>query len=132
MKRKKFIQYWSVPTLLFLVACFQIYQVEFEEKSRWKGGGFGMYTTIHSFNDEIWIDDEFVSTENLPKKDSLHLHILKSKYKFHPTKTHLKNLIDWLDIEKDSVKIQIFKPEFDLENSVYTKRLRYETTYRQN
>ncbi|WP_127844499.1 hypothetical protein [Psychroflexus aestuariivivens] len=132
MKRKKFIQYWSVPTLLFLVACFQIYQVEFEEKSRWKGGGFGMYTTIHPFNDEIWIDDEFVSTKNLSKRDSLELQILTLKVKVHPSKHQIKNLVNWLDIEKDSVKIQIFKPQFDLENSVYTKTLRYETTYKQD
>lgn len=132
MKRKNFIQYWSVPCLLVVVACFQIYQVEFEEKSRWKGGGFGMYTTIHPFNDEIWIDGEFVSTKNLPKQDSLRLHILISKVKIHPTKHQIKNLVNWLDIEKDSVKIQIFKPKFELENSVYTKTLRYETIYRQN
>ncbi len=120
-----------MPSLLLAVACFQIYQVKFENKSQWKGGGFGMYSTIYPFVDEIWINDEFISTKGLPKKDSLKLKLLTYKIKVHPTQKHIQNLLEELNLNKDSVKVQIFKPEFDLDKSVFTKTLRYETTYRQ-
>jgi hypothetical protein len=132
LKLKKYIQYWSIPSLLFIVACFQLYQAEFEHKTRWKGGGFGMYSTIYPFIDEIWVNDKFITYEGLPKKDSLKIKLLTYKVKVHPTKHHIKNLLDALELDEDSVKVQIFKPEFDLEKSIYTKTLRYETTFRQD
>lgn len=36
---------WSVPGLMIVVLCFQLYFVSFHNLSRWKGGGMGMFST---------------------------------------------------------------------------------------
>jgi hypothetical protein len=40
--------YLAVPLLLGIIACWQIYRVHFQHLSPWKGGGFGMFSTVDS------------------------------------------------------------------------------------
>ena len=46
-KRDNFLV-WFVPGLLCVVAAAQLYFVNNHALSRWKGGGFGMFTTVDS------------------------------------------------------------------------------------
>ena len=39
---------WAVPILLCVVACLQIYLAMTKSLSPWKGGGFGMFSTVDS------------------------------------------------------------------------------------
>lgn len=40
--------YLAVPLLLGMIACWQIYRAHFQHLSPWKGGGFGMFSTVDS------------------------------------------------------------------------------------
>ena len=50
-KKSRAINWISVmgaPLVLILIACLQIYLTQTQELSRWKGGGFGMFSTLDS------------------------------------------------------------------------------------
>ena len=47
MSFKKFLVYMIPSFVLLGVALNQVYQVQKNHLSRWKGGGFGMYTDLH-------------------------------------------------------------------------------------
>lgn len=70
--KNKFFAFFSLPLLVLIVACIQIYNTETTNLSRWKGGGFGMYTNINEvyniivINDSVFSDKYFAtSDENL-------------------------------------------------------------------
>jgi len=56
--QKKYLERSARFILIFLpllVAAFQIYFSNFYRLTRWKGGGFGMYTSMHSNLRSLWI-----------------------------------------------------------------------------
>ena len=48
-------QRWLVPLLLVAVASVQLARVSFGGQSRWRGGGFGMYSEFHPNKNQIWL-----------------------------------------------------------------------------
>ena len=48
-------QRWLVPLLLVAVASVQLARVSFGGQSRWRGGGFGMYSEFHPSKNQIWL-----------------------------------------------------------------------------
>lgn len=46
---------WLVPVLLFAVASTQLGRVFFSGQSRWRGGGFGMYSEFHPNLTQVWL-----------------------------------------------------------------------------
>jgi len=43
-----------VPVVMTLVATYNLVQVNNTELTRWRGGGFGMYTEPHWKDNEVW------------------------------------------------------------------------------
>ena len=37
---------WTAPSILLLIAAAQVYQVRAHDLTPWKGGGFGMFSTV--------------------------------------------------------------------------------------
>jgi hypothetical protein len=48
-------QRWLVPSLLVVVASVQLARVSFGGQTRWRGGGFGMYSEFHPNRNQIWL-----------------------------------------------------------------------------
>lgn len=46
---------WSLPILILTVAGFQFHEVYTNQLTRWKGGGFGMYSEIHPLDKRVWV-----------------------------------------------------------------------------
>ena len=46
---------FGIPVLMALVAVGQMIVVEQQALTRWKGGGFGMYTEVHFNHREVWV-----------------------------------------------------------------------------
>ena len=49
------VKRWLVPLLLLGVASVQLARVAFSGQSRWRGGGFGMYSEFHPNRNQIWL-----------------------------------------------------------------------------
>lgn len=84
-----------IPTILVLVSAAQYYQVKTNNLTPWKGGGFGMYSTMHFEYREVWffglnegIDpfygnvDELGAVRRYPSINNIELlaNKVKSKY----------------------------------------------------
>jgi hypothetical protein len=46
---------YTLPAIIIAVAGFQFYQSKYHQLSRWKGGGFGMYSEVHPDRRQIWV-----------------------------------------------------------------------------
>lgn len=46
---------YAIPIVLGLVAIAQLWRVDDEGLTRWKGGGFGMYSDFHVKQREVWV-----------------------------------------------------------------------------
>jgi hypothetical protein len=51
-----FFKYFT-PTLVILISCISYYNAEYKNQTRWRGGGFGMYSEICWDMNEVWFDN---------------------------------------------------------------------------
>ena len=52
--RQPLVARYAAPTILLIVAIHQLTLVHTTQLSRWRGGGFGMYSEIHPKYRRIW------------------------------------------------------------------------------
>lgn len=114
---------YLVPIIMFLVAAFQYYQTT-QGLSRWKGGGFGMYSEIGYHYTEIWIDsrDTFLLIEDFLPNWRKEASLIQQVKKF-PKEPYLKQLYATLE-KHDKTKdytIEIWLPKVDLDQLTFTK-----------
>lgn len=119
---KEFLLKYGIPSLAVIVVVIQLVLVNTKELSRWKGGGYGMYTEIHYFYNQIYIPGMSVDSlvkDNLEMKSTLgHLMVM-------PNEINLKKAAELVlkTSKQDSVDVQIWKPIVNSENGIYTRVL---------
>ena len=123
----KLLAYASLPTLVVLVASLQLYKVETTELSRWKAGGFGMYTSINEINNKILIndkvlsDDDFASDENYKAAKLNFIYTLNSR--------NLDLFLASLEHKYEVKKLQVYHPVFDSKTHQLSYKVRYEKNF---
>ncbi len=133
LNRKKIVKYF-VPILMFLVAAFQLFQVNNDGLTRWKGGGYGMYSEIHYSYYEVWITyqgeiKEIKHDEKIEGISSRRSRRLILKVKSFPNNRNLRALAKIL--KKDEgypITIQVWKPKINIDNLSYSRVLLKEIT----
>ncbi len=118
----------AVPALVFVVAAIQYYNVQ-QGLTRWKGGGFGMYSEISFQKNEIWVStqDSFLLVEDLLPNWQHYSKTIGDVKRF-PTQETLEKLyrVIWkLDPEQTYV-IEVWRPKMNMKNLNYEKSLIYE------
>ena len=116
-----FLKY-AIPSLAILVIAVQLFFVKTQRLSKWKGGGYGMYTETHYFNNQIHISGLSVDSllkDNLDMKNTLGYLMLM------PSKNNLKKAAELVlkTTTKDCIHIQIWKPNINSQNGLYTRVL---------
>ena len=119
--KRKLIAYCSLPVLIILIAAIQIYNTETTELSRWKGGGFGMYTTINEASHVIVVNDEVLSNVDMSKA--------RMNFIYKPNKKTAKDYLKHLDKTMEVKKLQIFEPVFNKETNQLVYKIRYEKVF---
>lgn len=133
LNQKKIVKYF-VPILMFLVAAFQLFQVNNEGLTRWKGGGYGMYSEIHYSSYEVWTTykGEIKEIKNIEKIDGITPEESKRlilKVKLFPNNRNLRALAKILKKDEDyPITIQVWKPKINLNNLSYSRVLLKEIT----
>ena len=86
------ISVMGAPLALIVIACLQIYLTQTEGLSRWKGGGFGMFSTLDSPSARFL--RIYIITENgeFPVEVPGHLAEVESKVRAVPTESNLSML----------------------------------------
>ena len=119
---KEFLLKYGIPSLALIVVVIQLFLVNTKNLSRWKGGGYGMYTEIHYFYNQIYIPGMSVDSlvkDNLEMKSTLgHLMVM-------PNEINLKKAAELVlrTSKQDSVDVQIWKPIVNSENGMFTRVL---------
>lgn len=125
--KKEFLLKYGIATIAVVVICIQFFLVNNLKLNRWKGGGYGMYSEIHYYYNQIYIND--ISVDSLVKtdkaiKDTLGFLMLM------PNKENLKKSAKLVlrKTNRDSIHMQIWKPKVSSKNGVY-KRVLIEEIY---
>jgi hypothetical protein len=104
---------YTLPAIIIAVAGFQFYQSNYHQLSRWKGGGFGMYSEVHPDRRQIWVITHDSSFQvNIQSK----LYAAAYRLKIKPDK---KNTIAFAskaanEFDKNSITIQVWEPFLDI------------------
>lgn len=127
MKTKtKFIPFFGLPFLVIIVGIIQLYKTETTQLSRWKGGGFGMYTSIHrsyyviTINEDIFSLNQFRNTDVSLKKRT------KLEFLQNPNDLTALAFYDLLKSPTDTTIIKLYQPKVDVEENTLTYQLFYE------
>ncbi len=113
-------RFWLLPLIVIIVFFSQLY-MQSKGLSRWRGGGFGMYTEVHFDYRQIWVDDSLVKLDKSlkAKKDNL---LLRS-FKAFPSTYMLAKVRERFDI-RDDQNVEIWVPMIEPENfTFYRKRI---------
>ena len=126
-KNLKYLWKYSVVFLLIIVALNQM-RLVMGGLSRWRGGGFGMYSETHWLKTQIWIVDENQEVLNL--LDSLYSDIpnrteILLRIKEFPNQKNVDRLAKSLYRKKglSSFTIQVWQPYLDERTLEYRRQL---------
>ncbi|WP_157362002.1 hypothetical protein [Winogradskyella endarachnes] len=116
---------YGIPSIAIIVVVIQLFLVNTKDLSRWKGGGYGMYTEMHYVYNQIYIPGMSVDSlvKDNPKMKSTLGHLM-----LMPNKINLKKAAKLVldTFKKDSIHIQIWKPVVNVEKETYTRVLKEE------
>lgn len=121
-KTKTLILRYGIPCLAVIVIAIQLFLVNTQRLSKWKGGGYGMYTEIHYHYNQIYIPgmsiDSLLKDNREMKKTLGYLLVM-------PNKKNLNKAGELIlkTTHKDSIHIQIWKPTVNSKNGVYSRAL---------
>ena len=117
-----------------VVAVYQIYLSQNSTLTQWKGGGFGMYATVHPNLKKVTINDSLV---NLDIKSNVDEKVfLDSYYKFllYPNKKTLKSFVKnskYCDL--NSLNVKVYDLDFDIKNNKATyAKVTFEFVYKKD
>ena len=121
-KAKEIILKFGIPCLAVITIAIQLFLASSQSLNAWKGGGYGMYTSIHYYYNEIYITGMLV--ENMIE-DNKEMKTTLGRLKLMPNDNNLKTAADLVikTYDKDSIHIQIWKPAVNSENGVYSRAL---------
>jgi hypothetical protein len=101
------------------IALFQIIQIP-KGLTRWKGGGFGMYSEMHPNYRNVVINDSLYKIDSL--KINSKKHVAVKKYAFFPKKKYLQSLAQTLDLKSDTIRIEVWQLDFDAKKRQLTNK----------
>lgn len=120
-KKEAFLKY-GIPSLAVIVIAIQLFFVNTKKLNKWKGGGYGMYTEIHYYYNQIYIPGMSVDSLLIDNSE------MKSTFGYlmlMPNKDNLEKAAKLVlkTTDKDSIHVQIWKPIVNSKNGVYSREL---------
>nr|WP_321234275.1 hypothetical protein [uncultured Psychroserpens sp.] len=121
IKNEALLKY-GIPSLAIITIVMQLFFVHTKNLNKWKGGGYGMYSEIHYYYNQIYIPG--ISVDSLVKNDA-DMKATLGYLMLMPNEDSLKKAAELVlqTTEKDSIHIQIWKPTVDSKNGVYSRAL---------
>ena len=116
-----FLKY-GIPGLAVIIIVIQLFFVNTKKLNKWKGGGYGMYTEIHYYYNQIYVPGMPVDSlikGNTEMKSTLGYLMLM------PNKNNLKKAgaLILKTTQKDSIQIQIWTPTISSHTGLYSRKL---------
>nr|WP_321246111.1 hypothetical protein [uncultured Psychroserpens sp.] len=120
-KKEAFLKY-GIPSLAVIVIVIQLFFVNTKKLNKWKGGGYGMYTEIHYYYNQIYIPGMSVDSLLIDNSE------MKSTFGYlmlMPNNDNLEKAAKLVlkTTGKDSIHVQIWKPIVNSKNGIYSREL---------
>lgn len=121
-KKQAFVIKYGIPSLAIMGIAIQVFFVKSQQLNNWKGGGYGMYTSIHFYYDQLYIPN--VSVDSLVAANS-EIDTACRHVKIMPNDKNLKEAAELiLDATgNDSIHLQFWKPTVNSKTGVYSRAL---------
>lgn len=123
-KKKASIHKYWVPIIALLIIAVHFGLAKTSNLNRWKGGGFGMYSEVHYYFNDLVIDNLNKPLDAIIKEDKNFAGFVMDVKRLPNTK-NLHNMAELASkyVSSDTVTIQIWKPLIDSKNSTYSREL---------
>lgn len=108
-----------IPVIMIVVASVNCVLVNTTDHTRWRGGGFGMYSEIHWTNNEIWFNNVPVDI------DLVEIHSkLCNTVRRNPSEDNIKKLASAIKRDQglSNFNIEVWRLSFDKNNLVMNKK----------
>ena len=126
---KELLLKYSIPCIAIVIIVIQLFYVNTQKLNKWKGGGYGMYTGIHYYYDQIYIPgfsvDSLIANNHEIENIFRDLKIMPNDYNLNKAAKLVLS-----ETGKDSIHIQIWKPTINSEKGVYSRTLLTEIFYK--
>jgi hypothetical protein len=115
---------YSVPIAALIVIAVHFMLVKTTNLNKWKGGGFGMYSEVHYYYDDLVIDNLNKPLDSIIKEDKTIANFVMD-VKRSPNTGNLQKMAELASkyVSSDTVTIQIWKPLINSKNSTYSRAL---------
>lgn len=123
-KKKWTLLNYSVPLVALLIVASQFFLVNTTKLNKWKGGGFGMYSELHYYYNDLVISNLKKPLDSIILQDrSVATFVMDVKRQ--PNNSNLKHMAQLISkyAINDTIKLQLWKPVIDSKNSKYTREL---------
>ncbi len=113
------------------VAGFQIYLSQSDTLTQWKGGGFGMYTSVHPTFNKVTFNDSLVSLNSKANVSDKVFQEAYHRFLLYPNQKTLASFIHHTNYNnRDSLNVKIYDLRFNISNhnATYAKVI-FECTY---
>ncbi len=123
-KKKWSILTYSVPIIALIIVASQFFLVNTSRLNKWKGGGFGMYSEVHYYYNDLIVTNLTKPIDSLILEDrSIATFVMDVKRQ--PNDANLKHMAELVSkyATSDTIDIQIWRPLIDAKNSRYSREL---------
>ena len=119
---KELLLKYGIPGIAIVIIGIQLFYVNTQNLTKWKGGGYGMYTGIHFYYDQIYIP--CISVDSLLKENKAIADAF-GILKIMPNDKILRTAAELVlkRSGKDSIHLQLWKPSVNSKNGVYSRVL---------
>ena len=122
-KKIKLLNY-IIPIIALLVVAIHFILANTTQLSPWKGGGFGMYSEVHYYYNDLIVSNLNKPFDSIVKQDKQVAQLVMD-VKRSPNNTTLKHMAELVSkyATKDTITVQLWKPKVDAKASTYSREL---------
>jgi hypothetical protein len=123
---------YALPLLIVTVAIHQFYMVYRHNLTRWRGGGFGMYSEMHPMHRQVWIgNQDSMWHASDPKITKRAVANKANSVRYMPNEKSLLQLAGFAakQYKMHSLRVQVWEPVLNPENNSLSRKLILEVHY---
>ncbi len=129
-KKNGFLLKYSVPLVALLIIAVQLFMVSEHNLTRWKGGGFGMYSEMHFNFNEVIVNNLDMQLDSIKKSDTDIANKVRTLKRI-PNTANLKELAQLIASHSldSTITVQVWRPLLDTKKARYSRELINEFHY---
>ena len=124
MFKPKLLKNYAVPIIALLVIAVHFILSSTMQLSPWKGGGFGMYTDVHYYYNELTFTNLNKPFDSIIIQNRKVAEFVMDVKRF-PNDSNLKRIAELVSkyATNDTIRVQLWKPVINSKTASYSREL---------